>query len=1193
MKLNLDYYDSKLDNKNVSQELVNIIKNNKPEDYEKAIKDQNDINSFLAVSSMRENILEWYKFDKDAELLEMNSNYGELTSMFCEKLRNVTALETSKECAELILKRNEDKENLEVITGEISNIKLDKKFKYIVIIEIITNLREYIQFAKEHLLENGKIFVAVNNKFGMKFWASCDDELKITRNDNIAITKTKLNKMLNEFNLTNFKYYYPLPDYKFTNVLFTDKYLPDLENISRDLIYQDSNFYNFKENEGYIKIIEDNNHNFELFANSFLVEITLKEEKEDNEVKFVSYTNLRKDKYRIKTILTEKEVYKLNRNSKSIEHFNRIKQNTDKLKKLGFNMLDTYDDEKLISSYAKPESRSLDKIFLDVLIIDGIDAFLNKIKEYQNMLKEKLIVIDDIENNVFDKYEIEYNKEDLEGITFVQNGFWDLVFQNCFYENKEYLFYDQEWYDEKVPIEYIIYRTIVYFREVQKYMTTEQILERLGILKYVELFRKLDDKIQEEIREPKVWNLFNNIKIESDEYKKLFEQNYLNENIINEMTQKIKSRRSSFEKEKQELELQLIQSQNIIQSIVNSRTWRWTEPLRKLRRIREAKAMKNAVNQIKFYFKTYGLKQTVKKCIKVVVRGRNTSSVDQRTNYQLWIAANEPNEQELEAQRKTVFDYQPKISLIVPLFNTPVSFFEELVDCLINQTYTNWELCLADGSDESNPKILEIIKKDDRIKYKFIGENKNIAGNTNEAIEMATGNYIGLLDHDDMLPIFSLYEVVKAINENPGVDFIYSDEDKIEGPITNRFDPYFKPDFSQDTLRSNNYITHFSVFKKEIMDQLGGERSKYDGAQDFDLILRMSETAKKIVHIPRILYHWRVHKDSTARVPDAKPYAYEAGRKAVADHIERVGLKGKVDFGETPGVYKVQYDVIGNPKVTVMIPNKDAIETLKVCINSIKKLTTYKNYEILIIENNSTKAETFDYYKKIQKDPQIRVVFYPEKIFNYSGIINFGVKNAEGEFVCQLNNDTELRTPDWLEKFIGFAQREDVGAIGGRLYYPDGSIQHAGIVVGICGLAANMLTNLPKGHHGYFAKEGLTQNMSAITGACLFSRKSIYEEVGYMDEENFVVAFNDVDFCLKIRETGKNVIYYPFVEFTHYESKTRGYENTPEKQKRFENECNRFKSKWKEVIAKGDPFYNINLSDNTANYEVKGYKITK
>lgn len=594
--------------------------------------------------------------------------------------------------------------------------------------------------------------------------------------------------------------------------------------------------------------------------------------------------------------------------------------------------------------------------------------------------------------------------------------------------------------------------------------------------------------------------------------------------------------------------------------------------------------IKKAFNLIK----QKGLKNGLKD-IKYVLSGR--SQIDRRTVYQKWIEANEPTGAELEEQRNKKFENNPKISILVPLFNTPVNFFGELVDSLINQTYPNWELCLADGSEQVNEELLEITKKDERIKYKFIGENKNISGNTNECLKLATGDYIALLDHDDLLPVFSLYEVVKTINENPDAEFIYTDEDKIVRVKENRVDPYFKPDFSPDTLRANNYITHFSIYRKDIMDKLEGERSKYDGAQDYDLLLRMSEIAKNIVHIPKVLYHWRIHPNSTAEMPDAKPYAYEAGRQALEDHINRIGLPGKVEFGETPGVYQPCYEVKGNPKVSIMIPNKDAKNVLKTCIDSLIKLTTYENYEIAVIENNSTEEETFEYYKELEKNPKIKVIHYPKKGYNYAGIINYGVKNVDGEYVVQLNNDTELITPNWIEKMLGFAQREDVGAVGGRLYYPDGSIQHAGVVVGICGLAANMLSGLPKNTHGYFAKEGLIQNMSAVTGALLFSRRDIYEKVGYMDEEKFAVAFNDVDFCLKIRELGKLVVYNPFVEFWHYESKTRGYEDTPEKKERFDRESNNFKTKWKDVIAKGDPYYNKNLRDDTAQYEIKDYKV--
>lgn len=545
--------------------------------------------------------------------------------------------------------------------------------------------------------------------------------------------------------------------------------------------------------------------------------------------------------------------------------------------------------------------------------------------------------------------------------------------------------------------------------------------------------------------------------------------------------------------------------------------------------------------------------------------------------YQMWIENNEPSKEELEEQRNTKFKINPKISIIIPMYNTPINFFEELVNNLIDQTYTNWELCLADGSPEKNEKLEKIYKKDERIKYKFIGENKGIAGNTNEALSLVTGDFVALLDHDDLLPIFSLYEIVKCINENPDVEFIYTDEDKFEKLGGKRYDPYFKSDFAPDTLRANNFICHFSVFKKELMDKLGGFRSKYDGAQDYDILLRMSEETNNIIHIPKILYHWRVHSLSTAKSGGtAKPYAYEAGIKAIQDHIDRIGLKGTVESGNTLGTYKVNYEIQGNPKVSIVIPNKDYVKTLKVCINSIKNLTTYENYEIIIVENNSEENETFEYYKKIDGKDKIKVVYFPEKEFNYSKIINFGVKNSTGDYIVQLNNDTELLTPNWLQEMLGFAQRDDVGAVGAELFYPDNTIQHAGIIIGIGGVAGHVFKNLPKGIHGYFSKDAMIQNLSAVTAACIMTPKSIYDEVGYMDEK-FKVAFNDVDFCLKIRQTGKLIVYNPYVQFTHYESKSRGFEDTPEKKKRFQSEVDRFHDKWQSVLDKGDPYYNINL----------------
>lgn len=470
-------------------------------------------------------------------------------------------------------------------------------------------------------------------------------------------------------------------------------------------------------------------------------------------------------------------------------------------------------------------------------------------------------------------------------------------------------------------------------------------------------------------------------------------------------------------------------------------------------------------------------------------------------------------------------------------------------------------------------------------------QTSGISSNSNEALKLATGDYIALLDHDDLLPSFALYEIVKTINENKDVEFIYTDEDKC-AVKDERYDPHFKPDFAIDTLRSTNYICHFSIFKKELMDKLGGFRKEFDGAQDYDLILRMSETTDKIVHIPKILYHWRVHPNSTAAVNagEAKPYAFEAGKRAIEAHLERVGLKAKVEHGFSLGIYRVIYEFEGNPKISIIIPNMDHIEELKVCIDSVINKTTYKNYEIIIVENNSKKDETFEYYKELEKNEKIKIVYYPENKFNYSKIINFGVKASTGEYILQLNNDTELLTPNWFEELLGYAQRKDVGAVGVKLYYPDYTIQHAGVIIGIGGVGGHILKNLPKDQIAYFARNTFAQNLSAVTAACIFSRKEIYEEVSYMDE-GFEVAFNDLDFCLKIREKGYLIVIDPYVELLHYESKSRGYEDTPEKVKRFQGEIQRFQSKWNDILENGDPYYNRNFRLDIEDYKIKGAKV--
>jgi len=480
--------------------------------------------------------------------------------------------------------------------------------------------------------------------------------------------------------------------------------------------------------------------------------------------------------------------------------------------------------------------------------------------------------------------------------------------------------------------------------------------------------------------------------------------------------------------------------------------------------------MKYKLERIIYNIKKYGLIVTFKKIFARIFKNNKV----QNKSYDEWILEHEPNSQELEAQRGHKFDYNPKISIVVPMYNTDERLFMELLNSLLSQTYINWELCLADGSEKQNDTIMRLCcANKDRVKYIFLEKNNGIAENTNQAIAMCSGDFIAFLDHDDCLVPFALYEVVKQINMNENAEFIYSDEDKIDEK-GNRFDPYFKPDFSPETLECNNYITHFVVLKRSLVEKIGKLDGRFDGAQDFDYVLRAMENVgnfKNIIHISCILYHWRATRNSTANMAESKLYAYNAGKKVVEEHLKRIGKKGIVeDPGEVPGIYKIKYEIQGNPKVSIIIPNKDNYKILKNCINSILEKTIYENYEIIVVENNSEDKKIFEFYNKIQENPKVKVVKYEEKEFNYSKIINFGVKNSTGDYILQLNNDTKLLTGDWLELFIGYAQNKEIGAIGGKLYYPDKTIQHAGIAYGIGGTAANLLVNLPQGTHGYFRK---------------------------------------------------------------------------------------------------------------------------
>lgn len=546
--------------------------------------------------------------------------------------------------------------------------------------------------------------------------------------------------------------------------------------------------------------------------------------------------------------------------------------------------------------------------------------------------------------------------------------------------------------------------------------------------------------------------------------------------------------------------------------------------------------------------------------------------------YEEWFEEHKPSEEELQKQRETCFAKKPLISIVVPTYKTPISYLREMIDSVLAQTYDNWELCIADGSegDEALEKELECYSaRDPRIKYRLLEKNLGIADNTNGALELASGEYIGLFDHDDMLAPNALYEIVKALQEKE-YDILYTDEDKVDGDGKKHMDPNFKPDFSMDLFRSHNYITHFFVVKKKIVDEIGGFRREFDGSQDYDLMFRCIEKAESIKHIPMILYHWRIHMNSVAGDPASKMYAYEAGRKAIAEHLKRVGIDAEVEHMGLWGMYHVKYIIHGNPLISIVIPNKDHADDLRRCVESLYKVSQYKNFEIVIVENNSEEKETFSYYEQLTREhDNIRVITWKGD-FNYSAINNYGVQETKGEYLLFLNNDTEMISPNALEEMLGCCMREDVGAVGAKLLYEDNTVQHAGVVIGFGDYAGHVNNGIGRDDYGYMVRARINCNYSAVTAACMMTKKTLFHEVGGFDEQ-FVVACNDVDYCLKLRELNKWIVFNAFAEWYHYESKSRGYENTKAKKKRFDAEVEKFQKKWQNLLTNGDPFYNKNF----------------
>lgn len=905
---------------------------------------------------------------------------------------------------------------------------------------------------------------------------------------------------------------------------------------------------------------------------------------EMNQVLYAKYNSLRKPEFRVTTEICDgangKFVRKRAGEKAARAHLENIHAN-------GIKLQDYYHDIHVIDSELS-ETELRFPYIQGRTLADAVGAGSFEKEAFINRVKEKLdamLAVQDCYRTTFtmsDDFATIFGAVELEGVPAVSPANIDSLLTN-FVENDTGIYcIDYEWVCPfPVPLGFIKYRALLYFYVNQAHSQLHEVsfgemLTWFGITDTErELYWQMDDRFQQYVHGE------NRSYIYTEHYKKGILSIGDHESTVKDLQLQLKNANTRI----QQLTIDF-------DTISNSFFWRITQPARSLLDWIKQFARKHSLLRVAKSISQHTLRYPklhalMKKTYLVLRFGPEKAKELEKAPTPLLpvkhISIPWSTEEALVKERLVRFPRNVKFSILVPLYNTPDSFLREMIDSVRNQTYSNWELCLADGSDEEHESVgricSEYMLSDKRIKYQKLEKNMGISGNSNACIEMATGNYIALFDHDDVLHPSALHRVMKAICEQDA-DYVYTDEVTFESPDRDKLiTVHYKPDFAPDNLLANNYICHFSVFSAKLLEKVGGFRPEYDGSQDHDIILRLTEAAEHVIHIPEVLYWWRSHPQSVSQDIGAKEYAIDAAKRAVRDflrdykHVQAEVLSTRA----FPTIFQIVYPIKQRDKVSIVIPNKDHVKDLKRCVNSLRKKTKYDNYEIIIVENNSVQKETFHYYDQLSADARIKVLHY-DGSFNYSRINNWAVHQSDGEYIVLLNNDTEVISPEWLENMLMYAQREDVGAVGAKLYFPNGRIQHAGVVIkmGDDRIAAHAYYGASHDYIGYMGRLCYTQDVSAVTGACLMVKKSKYDEVEGLDE-NLAVAYNDVDFCLKLREKGYLNIFTPFAELKHHESASRGYE-TGEKLERFKKECSLFKGKWSGVLEKGDPYFNPNLS---------------
>jgi GT2 family glycosyltransferase len=1235
-----------------SMKKINDLSSDSPE-FLQYIKDWPSRYHF---SNKRVNFLEALKelLPENADVLEIGSGCGTITRWMGEHFRTIDALEGNASRAIITRYRTNDLDNVTVFCGDLLATGFDKKYDIITLIGSLEYIPLYdsehndpkqtcitlLKRLKNSLKKDGILLIAIENKFGAKYFSGCVEDhtgkefegiIGYPGKTPVTFSRNEIIDVLSTSGIGQHQVFHVFPDYKLTETVFPENaelfslfpynwIQTPFENYSgnRVHLFPDSLFLRSVSESGL----------FWQFSNSFVILAATTETK-------------------TRTVPWLMTSYKKNENLNPAFYHKITLTQDSTIPDSGDYKKYAVQRDRLFPMYPIEENENFkfqlineEYVLGELLIFKFYSALCQN--DPNNVLKQ---LISEFHNNLLSHYSI--GMSDPEGYPLVKGQAIDYTFWNIIIDSQKiFRFIDRKWvYNYPLSADRILFRN--FFNSYQKFAPflinkdkKSFVLEMIQTVypqytetrlaadiefekKFQTFVRGKDliftiDSYQKQYSLSDVLSINQEIMAKKDELDMVITRRAIENQ---ELARKMESLSLSFSeletiaKKKNEMieKLELViaakveQNQEIAaivaskDSQLNDMSARLTDVEQKLSAIE-----KSIVWQLtlKFHYKI------VEKILPLNTRRRGYYDLLRASgrklmnegfhsfhqsfelnDYQKWIINNEPSRHELNQLKikSSNFTYRPKISLLMPVWNTDEKWLCLAIDSVIHQIYDNWELCIVEGGS-TKQNIVPILKKYGKnysqIKIKFLTENKGIAENSKEALSLATGEFIGFLDHDDELAPDALYEMVSLLNQNQNLEFIYSDEDKIDQD-GNRKDPFFKPDWSPDYFFTQNYVCHFSIIRKRLVDSTGGFRSGYDGSQDYDLFLRCIEKIKPslIAHIPKILYHWRIIKGSAAENDIAKPFAIISAKKALRDFLLRNNLDAEVLDGIFISSYRIRYFIDGNPKVSIIIPTKDQADVLKRCVQSILEKTSYGNYEVVIVDNQSKDPELFEYYKSLETNPKIKILHFNE-LFNYSKINNYAVSHVDTPFILFLNNDTEIISEEWLSAMLEHAQREDVGAVGAKLMYPNNLIQHAGVIIGLGGVAGHSHKYFPRDDPGYCNRLRVIQNFSAVTAACLLMRKETFQKIGGFNE-NYAIAFNDVDLCMKVRREGYRIVYTPYAQLYHHESLSRGYEDTPEKKARFSREVLSIRQEWGRVIDKGDPYYNPNLTLEREDFSIK------